>query len=127
MMPDDRKYTKSHEWLKIEGDFVVVGITDYAQEALGDITYVEMPEIGKTVDQAGECGVIESVKVASDILAPVAGEVAEVNSDLEAEPELVNRDPYGKGWILKLKNIDAGQVAGLMDEADYEAMTEDGD
>jgi glycine cleavage system H protein len=121
MTPDDRKYAKTHEWVKIEGDTATVGITDHAQEALGDITFVELPAVGDALTQGGECGVIESVKAASDIYAPVGGEVAEVNTELENAPELINQDPYGNGWVLKLKNVDATQPDGLMAASDYEA------
>ncbi len=121
MTPDDRKYAKTHEWVKIEGDLAVVGITDHAQEALGDITFVELPVVGDTLAQSGECGVIESVKAASDIYAPVGGEIAEVNTELESAPELINQDPYGNGWILKLKNVEAAQSDGLLAASDYEA------
>jgi glycine cleavage system H protein len=121
MTPNDRKYTKTHEWVKVEGGLAVVGITDHAQKELGDITFIELPKIGKRVGKAGECAVIESVKAASDIYAPVAGEVAEANAALDSRPELVNQDPYGQGWIFKLRTFDAAEVAGLLDAAAYEA------
>lgn len=121
MTPDDRKYVKSHEWIKIEGDLAVVGITDHAQEALGDITFIDPPSVGDEKAQGAECAVIESVKAASDIYAPVSGVVAAVNEELEDAPERVNADPYGAGWILKLKNFDVSQLDGLMSAADYEA------
>lgn len=121
MTPTDRKYAKSHEWIKIEGSLAVIGITDHAQHALGDITFVELPAVGKKVDQGASCGVIESVKAASDIYAPVAGEVAEVNRALESAPETINGDAYGAGWILKLKGVDAAQLGALMDAAGYDA------
>ncbi len=124
MTPDDRKYAKTHEWVRIDGDVAVVGITDHAQEALGDITFVEHPTVGDSIAQGGECGVIESVKAASDIYAPIGGDVAEINSELENAPELINKDPYGNGWILKLKDFDATQLDGLLAAADYEGGLE---
>lgn len=124
MTPDDRKYGKTHEWVKVEGDLAVVGISDHAQEALGDITFVEQPAVGDAVKQGGECGVIESVKAASDIYAPIGGEIAEINSGLEDAPEQINQDPYGAGWILKLKDFDAAQLEGLLSAAAYEAGLE---
>ena len=104
MTPNDRKYAKTHEWVRIDGDVAVLGITDHAQKALGDITFVELPAEGKTIERGGSCGVIESVKAASDIYAPMKGEVAEANHELEAAPELINQDPYGAGWVMKMKN-----------------------
>ncbi len=124
MTPDDRKYTKTHEWVKIENDCAVVGITDYAQESLGDITFVELPAVGDTVEQGEECGVIESVKAASDLYAPVSGEIAEVNTFLEEKPEAINRSAYEDGWIFKLRDFDEDQVERLMDADQYEAMLE---
>ena len=124
MMPDDRKYTKTHEWLKIEGLTAVVGISDYAQNALGDITFVELPAVGRDVKQAGECGVVESVKVASDLYAPVSGKVLKTNKALEDKPEIVNEDPYGKGWIYTLTDFNKAEVANLLSPAEYEAMLE---
>jgi len=121
MTPDDRKYAKTHEWIKIEGDTATVGITDHAQEALGDITYVELPDVGNAVEQGGECCVIESVKAASDILAPVSGEIAEVNGELEDKPEAVNQDPYGNGWFFKLAKFDPAQADSLLDASGYES------
>jgi glycine cleavage system H protein len=126
MTPDDRKYMKSHEWVKIEGDLAVVGITDHAQEQLGDITFVELPDTGKQVQQGGEAAVIESVKAASDIYAPVGGEVAETNTALDEAPEQVNESPYEQGWIFKLKGFDAAALDGLLSAADYEASLEQG-
>ena len=120
MSLDDRKYAKTHEWIKMEGDTAVIGITDHAQKALGDITYIEFPPVGKIVRQGQECGVIESVKAASDIYSPVAGKVKEVNSLLTANPEAVNQAPYGNGWLIKLSDVDAGQLDGLMDAGAYD-------
>ncbi|MDD4869804.1 MAG: glycine cleavage system protein GcvH [Kiritimatiellae bacterium] len=120
MSPEDRKYTKTHEWIKIEGNIAVIGITDHAQKALGDITFIELPAIGKVVAQGQECGVIESVKAASDIYAPASGKVAEVNSLVVEKPETVNQDAYGKGWMFKLFDFDAGQVSTLLGAKEYD-------
>ncbi len=123
--PKDRKYTKSHEWIKMDGDQAIVGITEHAQGELGDITYVELPEPETAVEQGGDCAEIESVKAASDIYSPVSGTVAEVNEALEDAPETVNESPYDKGWIFKLKDVDVSQLDALMDAAAYEASLED--
>jgi len=120
MNPADRKYTKTHEWIKIDGKTAIVGITDHAQKAMGDITFIELPAIGKVVKQTQECGVIESVKAASDIYAPVAGKIAEVNSALLQKPETVNKDPYGNGWILKISDVNGAELGSLMDATAYE-------
>src|SRR2546430_2130055 len=119
-VPSDLKYAKSHEWLKLAGDgTATVGITDYAQNSLGDITYVQLPKIG-TVLKAGETfGVVESVKAASDLYAPVSGSVLEVNSALDAKPETLNSTPYGEGWMLKLKLTDPSGAEALLDAAAY--------
>jgi len=121
MTPNDRKYTKSHEWVKIEGEYAVIGITDHAQKALGDITFVDLPEKGKKLEQNKEFGVIESVKAASDLYAPVSGEVAEVNSLLDNAPETINEDPYGKGWIIKMRGFNPSDLNNLLDASSYEA------
>jgi glycine cleavage system H protein len=120
--PTNLKYSKTHEWVKIEGTIATIGITNHAQEALGDITFVELPKIGAEVKKDGACCVIESVKAASDINAPVSGQVSEVNENLETAPESVNKDPYGTGWIFKLSGVKAAEAAGLMDTAAYEAF-----
>lgn len=125
MTPTDRKYAKTHEWVKLDGATAQVGITDHAQKALGDITFVERARNGKKVEQGKECGVIESVKAASDLYAPVSGEVADSNTALDANPGLINEDPYGKGWILKLKNVNAAQLNSLLDAAAYDAMVKE--
>jgi len=125
MTPDDRKYAETHEWVKVDGDTAVVGITDYAQQQLGDVTFVELPDPGKRMEQGGECAVIESVKAASDVYAPVSGEIAGANATLEEKPESLNEDPYEGGWIFKLKDFDAGQLEGLMDAAAYESTLEE--
>lgn len=125
MAPKDRKYTKSHEWIKIDGDHAVVGITDHAQEELGDITFVELPEVDENVEQGEECAEIESVKAASEIFAPVSGTIAAVNEELEDTPETVNNSPFEKGWIFKLKEFDEKQLDELLDASAYEKVVED--
>jgi glycine cleavage system H protein len=122
--PDDRKFTKSHEWVKIDNNLAVVGISDHAQQALGDITFIELPAIGKTVKKAQTCSMIESVKAASDIYAPVSGEIAEVNKHLETHPEVINADPYGNAWLFKIKNFSTADTADLMNAAAYDAFAE---
>ncbi|MGJ3263179.1 MAG: glycine cleavage system protein GcvH [Salinarimonas sp.] len=114
------RYTKDHEYIRIDGDVGTVGITDYAQSQLGDVVYVELPEVGKIIAKGGEAAVVESVKAASEVYAPVSGEVLEVNGDLEGTPAAINEDPLGGGWFLKLKLSDASEVDALMSEADYE-------
>lgn len=122
-VPSDLKYAKSHEWLKVAADgTATVGITDYAQNSLGDITYVQLPKVGATLKAGETFGVVESVKAASDLYSPVAGTVVEVNSALDSAPETVNQAPYGNGWMLKLKLSDAGAVNGLLDAAAYEKI-----
>ena len=121
-IPEDLRYDKSHEWVRLEGDTVTIGITDHAQEELTDVVFVELPEVGRAVDAGDPTAVVESVKAASDIYSPVAGEVVEVNDAVEADPSLVNTDPYGAGWIYKLKLRDAAQVDAMMDAAAYRAM-----
>ncbi len=124
MTPEDRKYTESHEWVKTEGGHAVVGITDHAQDALGDITFVELPETGTPVTRGGECCVVESVKAASDIYAPLSGTIAEVNTALTDAPELINSSPYDTGWIFKIKDIDESELDSLMDAQAYESFLE---
>jgi len=114
------RYTKDHEYIRVEGDTAVVGITDYAQEQLGDIVYVELPQVGKTVAKGDEAAVVESVKAASEIYAPASGEVVAVNNDLEGAPGAVNEDPSGKGWFLKLKLKDPSELDALMSEQQYQ-------
>lgn len=119
-IPADLRYAKSHEWLKLESDgSVTVGITDYAQNSLGDITYVQLPKVGAALKAGETFGVVESVKAASDLYMPVAGTVVAVNGALDSAPETVNRAPYGEGWMLRLKPVEAGAGAGLMDAAAY--------
>ena len=116
----ETRYTKDHEYIRIEGDTGTVGISDYAQGQLGDIVFVELPEIGKALAKGGEAAVVESVKAASEVYAPVSGEVVEVNGELEAAPGTVNEDPAGKGWFLKIRIKDAGELDALMNEAEYQ-------
>jgi glycine cleavage system H protein len=116
------RYTKEHEYIRIEGDTGVVGITDYAQEQLGDVVFVELPELGKTVSRGDEAAVVESVKAASEIYAPVSGEVVAVNSELQGAPGTVNEDPTGKGWFIKLKINDPAEIESLMTEAQYQTF-----
>jgi len=119
--PSELKYACTHEWVKIEGDLVITGITDHAQDELGDLVYVETPEVGSQVTAGEQAGVVESVKTASDIHAPVSGTVVEVNTDLEDDPDFVNDDPYGKGWIYKIKPDNIADVEKLLTNAEYEA------
>lgn len=121
-VPQNLRYNKSHEWVLLEGDIATVGISDHAQEELTDVVFVELPPVGKTVDIGDPTAVVESVKAASDIYAPISGEVVEANDAVEADPSLVNSDPYGKGWIFKLKVKDAAQLEQLLDAAGYEAL-----
>ncbi|HHM2324498.1 glycine cleavage system protein GcvH [Acinetobacter baumannii] len=119
--PSELKYARTHEWVKIEGDLVITGITDHAQDELGDLVYVETPEVGSELTAGEQAGVVESVKTASDIHAPVSGTVVEVNTDLEDDPDFVNEDPYGKGWIYKIKPDNIADVEKLLTNAEYEA------
>ena len=116
----DMRFTKDHEWVVLDGDIATIGITAYAADALGDVVFVEVPEVGKTVKAGDGFAVVESVKAASEVYAPVSGEVVEVNSALEAAPGTVNEDPSGNGWFLKLKLTDASELEGLMSEAEYQ-------
>jgi glycine cleavage system H protein len=113
-------YTDDHEWLRIEGDVATIGVTDYAQSQLGDVVFVELPKVGRTLKKAEAAAVVESVKAASDVYAPISGEVLEINSELASEPALVNSDAAGKAWFFKLKIADRGELGGLMDEAAYQ-------
>jgi glycine cleavage system H protein len=121
-VPEDLRYQKSHEWVRLEGDVATIGITDHAQEELTDVVFVELPELGRTVDAGDATAVVESVKAASDIYSPVSGEVVEANEAVEADPSLVNSDPYGEGWIYKLKLSDPSQVEAMMDASAYQQM-----
>ncbi|CAA9546698.1 MAG: Glycine cleavage system H protein [uncultured Thermomicrobiales bacterium] len=120
--PQDLRYTRTHEWVRIDGDVATLGITDHAQEELGDITFLELPEAGESLTQAQPFGVVESVKAASDVYAPVDGEVVERNADVVDQPELVNSSPYEKAWLVKVRLADPSQVDDLMDAAAYEAF-----
>jgi glycine cleavage system H protein len=119
--PIDIRYTSEHEWIRVEGDEAFVGITDYAQSELGEIVFVDVPSLGETVGQGEVFGSIEAVKTVSDLNMPVTGEVLEVNGALDAQPELVNNDPYGEGWIIRISVKDAAELDKLMDAAAYEA------
>lgn len=120
MYPNDFYYTKDHEWVKVEGDEATVGITDFAQKQLGDVVYLELPEIGKSLKFHQSLGVIESVKAVSDVYSPISGEVVAVNEELNDNPEIVNQDPHGKGWIIKLKVQDKTELDKLMSVSEYE-------
>ena len=127
-IPADLMFTSSHEWIKDEGDdTVTIGITDHAQELLGDLVFVELPEIGDVIETGGEAGVVESVKAASDIYSPVSGEVIEINEDLVYSPELVNDHPYDNGWIYKMKLNNASEIEGLLDAEAYSDVVESED
>jgi glycine cleavage system H protein len=119
-IPADLKYTKDHEWTKIDGDTVVIGITDFAQSALGDIVFVELPEIGKTLKAHEAFGVVESIKSVSDLYSPITGTVVEVNSGLQNSPELCNAEPYGSAWMIKVKLSNTQEVNSLLSAADYQ-------
>ncbi|MEC7723507.1 MAG: glycine cleavage system protein GcvH [Candidatus Thermoplasmatota archaeon] len=121
-IPEGLRYTAEHEWLRVEGDLVAIGITDHAQDALTDIVYIELPAEGDMMGDMGEFAVVESVKSASPIFAPLAGEIVAVNDALEDEPELMNSDPYGDGWIVRMRLEDMSALDGLMDAAAYAAM-----
>jgi len=125
-IPTELKYTRSHEWLKTLPDGnVEIGISDHAQESLGDLVFVELPEVGRSLAAGEACAVVESVKAASDIYAPLAATVVAVNSQLSEEPELINRDPYGHGWIMRLKPTEPGPAPGLLSALDYQALAAD--
>jgi glycine cleavage system H protein len=125
-VPTDLRYTKDHEWVRVEGDDAIVGITDYAAGQLGDIVFVELPQVGRSVEQFGTFGVVESVKAVSDLFAPLAGEVIEANGELASRPELVNEEPYGGGWMVRLRVADAAQLDELLDPAAYEQLIAEG-
>ncbi len=121
-VPSELKYTKDHEWVRIEGDTVTVGVTDFAQGELGDVVFVEIETEGETLSQGETFGTIEAVKTVSDLFMPVGGEVTEVNEKLEDTPDIVNSDPYGDGWMVKIKMDDAAQADDLLSASDYEAL-----
>lgn len=122
MYPEELLYSKDHEWVKVDGEVGTVGITHHAQKELGDIVYVEMPEAGSKVSMGDEVGTIESVKAVSPVYSPAAGEVTEVNAELDDAPELVNQEPYGKGWLFRIRLAEAGEPQGLMKAAEYEKL-----
>ena len=122
--PEELKYTEEHEWIMIEGDIATVGITDFAQEQLGDIVFVELPEVGDVLEAGKNLGVVESVKAVSDVYAPLSGEVVEVNEELPDEPETLNNSPYEAGWMVKIKVADTAAFAGLMDVDTYQKFIE---
>ena len=121
--PDDLRYSKEHEWVRMDGSRATIGITSYAADELGDVVFVELPEVGATLSQFGTFGVVESVKAVSDLYAPISGEVVEVNEALRNAPELLNADAYGEGWIAKVELTDTDQLDGLMDAAAYAEAT----
>ncbi len=121
-VPQDLRYVDSHEWVRIDGDVATVGITDHAQEQLGDVVYVDLPDVGDAVDKGEEAGEIESVKAVSSIYAPLSGEIVEINESLEDDPEQVNGAPYAGGWLYKIKLSDPSEADGLLDAAGYEAV-----
>lgn len=124
-VPKDYKYTRTHEWVKVDGDTVTIGLTDFAQNELGDITYLELPEPGQTLNQTDSFGVVESVKAASDIYMPVTGEVIEGNSEVEDAPELVNSSPFEDAWLIKVRISDASELESLMSAEEYEKYLEE--
>ena len=124
MYPEDRRYTKEHEWVKADGERARVGITDYAQNQLGDVVYLELPEKGRLLKAGETFGTVESVKAVSELYAPVAGEVVEVNAELVASPEAINTDPHGAGWMIAIKPADAGSIGTLLDAKAYQALVE---
>ncbi len=121
-IPAELKYTKDHEWARIEGEVATVGITDYAQSELGDIVYVELPEVGKKTKQADSFGTIEAVKAVSDLFAPLSGEIIEINHTLSDQPEVINKDPYGEGWLVKIKVSNKSEISKLLDKSKYEEL-----
>lgn len=121
-VPAGLLYSKDHEWVKLDGDVATIGITEYAQDSLGDIVYVELPRVGATLAQAASIGVVESVKAVSDIYTPVGGEVVEVNAAIDGDPASVNRDPYGDGWLFRVRLEDVGQTGDLMSPEKYEQL-----
>ncbi|MFQ5442467.1 MAG: glycine cleavage system protein GcvH [Thermodesulfobacteriota bacterium] len=123
--PEDLKYTKEHEWVKVEGESAVVGVTDYAQDSLGDVVYVELPEEGSAVAKDEPFGVVESVKAVSDLYAPVSGNVTEVNDAIVDSPEVINEDPYGDAWMIKIELSDSGDLDGLLSSDEYQKYIEE--
>ena len=123
MVPADLRYTKDHEWVRVDGDQATIGITEYAAHELGDIVFVELPDVGHHLAQFATFGVVESVKAVSDLFSPVAGEVTQANGELAGRPELVNSDPYGEGWMIRVRVADSGHLDHLLDPAAYDALT----
>lgn len=126
MVPTDLRYTKDHEWVRLDGDRATVGITEYAAGQLGDIVFVELPEVGRAVTQGAAFGVVESVKAVSDLFAPLSGSVVESNEALAGQPELVNAEPYGAGWMVRVSVSDPTELDGLLDPAAYDALIAEG-
>jgi glycine cleavage system H protein len=122
-VPEDLHYSKDHEWVRVEGDIAVVGITDYAQDSLGDVVYVEVPKVGEEFAANESFGSVESVKAVSEVFVPVSGEIAAINESLTDEPEKVNQDPYGEGWMIRVKMSNPGEVDSLLTAAEYEDFT----
>ena len=121
-LPQNLKYTKEHEWVKIDGDLLIVGITDHAQSELGDIIFIEFPDLNQVISKDEPFGTIEAVKTVADLFAPVSGKIIEINQSLEDSPELVNSDPYGEGWIVKITDIDKSQLDSLLDSNNYKRI-----
>ena len=122
-IPDDRRYSREHEWVRVDGSVAIIGITSFAADELGDIVYVELPEVGASLAQFASFGVVESVKAVSDLFSPVSGDVSEVNDDLRSSPELLNSDPFGAGWIAKVTLTDAAELEKLLDATSYAELT----
>jgi glycine cleavage system H protein len=123
--PENLLYSKEHEWVKVDGDVATIGITDYAQNSLGDIVYVELPKVGTKISQFGNVGVIESVKAVSDLFTPISGEIVAINPVLDNDPSSVNREPYGEGWLMKVKLTAPGETSNLMSPEDYDKIAHD--
>jgi len=123
MVPSDLRYTKDHEWVRVDGETATIGVTEFAAKQLGDVVFVDLPVVGRSVDQFATFGVVESVKAVSDLYAPVSGEVVDVNGNLASKPELVNSDPFGEGWMIRVEIGDAAQLGELLDAAAYEKLT----
>ena len=121
-LPQNLKYTKEHEWVKIDGDLLIVGITDHAQSELGDIIFIEFPDLSQVISKDEPFGTIEAVKTVADLFAPVSGKIIVINQDLEDSPELVNSDPYGEGWIVKISDFDKSQLDALLDSNNYKGI-----
>lgn len=124
MSPSDRRYTREHEWARLDSDLITIGITDFAQHQLGDVVYVELPKVGAALTAGRPFGVVESVKAASDIFSPIGGQVVEVNGALDANPDIVNKDPFGEGWMVKARPSGPDQLDTLMSAEDYDRFTE---